>query len=237
MNLLDILYTPLDTPNVPETDIPKLLDWVKEYASSQHILNRLDSSQDPSVSKTKYPWNIIYPKSRYVWQYNFDTKFPVLAKFFSDAYGLEDDDVTSVVLLPVKTEFAGRWWHSDPDQHGLRMYIENQETENFLLMRPTIEPYNVRRQFGLIETFENTPLQDKTIRATLRASNQTYFINNTRAVHAVNTVNPGVTRIEVIVICVDTPRVTAHINDLILKSADKFKEHVIMWSGIGESNS
>jgi len=230
MNALDILYTPLDTPQVPETDIPKLLNWVKENASSQNLLNREDSSQDPTVPKSKYPWNIIYPKRNNIWQYNFDIMFPVIAKFFSTAYGLENDDVSTVVLLPVKTEFAGTgFWHSDPDPHGLRMYIENQEPENFLLMRPTVEPYNIRPRFGVDQSFKNIPLQNKIVNATLRANNQTFFINNTRAVHAVNTVNPGVVRIAVIVSCVDTPKVTAHINDLILTSAEKFKEHVIMW--------
>lgn len=232
MNALDILYTPLDTPQVPETDIPKLLNWIKENSPSQNFLDRKDSSRDPNVPKSNYPWNIIYPKRNNIWQYNFDTTFPVLAKFFSAAYGLENDDVSTVVLLPVKPEFAGTgFWHSDPDQHGLRMYIENQETENFLLMRPTVEPYNTRPQFGVDQIFTNTPLQNKTISATLLANNQTFYINNTRAVHAVNTANPGVVRIAVIVICIDTPKVTAHVNDLILKSAEKFKEHAVLWSG------
>ena len=230
MNPLDILYTPLDTPNVPETDIPKLLDWIREYSEKQNITNRLDSSQDTMVAKSKYPWNIVYPKIKNNWQYNFDTTFPVLAKFFSSAYELEEEEVTGVVLLPVKLEFAGiGFWHSDPDHHGLRMYIENHETENFLLIRPTVESYNKRPQFGVDASFKNTPLQDKIISATLRANNQTFFINNTRAVHAVNTVNPGTVRIAVIILCENTPKVKSHIDNLILKSAEKFKEHVIMW--------
>ena len=231
MNTLDILYTPLDTPNVPTADIPKLLDWIKNNAVSQSITNRPDASRDLMVKESKYPWDIIYPKIKNNWQYNFDTTFPVLAKFFSSAYGLEEEEVTGVVLLPVKPEFAGiGFWHSDPDQHGLRMYIENHETENFLLMRPTIEPYNKRPQFGVDASFKNTPLQDKIISATLRANNQTFFINNTRAVHAVNTVNPGTVRIAVIILCVDTPKVTSHINELILQSAEKFKEFAIQWT-------
>ena len=35
MNALDILYTPLDTPAVPNTDTTKLLSWVESYHKSQ----------------------------------------------------------------------------------------------------------------------------------------------------------------------------------------------------------
>ena len=228
-NALNILYTPLDTPLVPKTDILKLLGWVKENSSSQIVIEgRQDASQ---ILKTGYPWNIIYAKTNSTWQYDFDITFPVLAKFFSSAYGLENDDVTSIVLLPVKTEFAGTgFYHSDPDNYGLRMYIENEETENFLLMKPTVEPYMIRPVFSLDQSFTNTPLQDKIISASLLSNNQTFFINNTRAVHAVNTVNPGTVRIAVIVNCVRSTKVGAHISDLILRSAEKFKEHAVMWT-------
>jgi hypothetical protein len=230
MNTLDILYTPLDTPEVPSTDIPKLLNWIKKNSPLQNIENRGDASQNPEVPESKYPWNIIYPKVDNIWQYDFDKEFPVLANFFSAAYGLNAEEVSSVLLLPVKSEFAGTgFWHSDLDNCGLRMYIENQETENFLLIRPTIEPYSTRPAFGVLQDFKKTPLQDKTFSASLRASSQTFFINNVRAVHAVNTINPGTMRIAVIVGIATTPKITAHINDLILRSAEKFKEHAILW--------
>ena len=229
MNAHDILYTPLDTPTVPVTDTEKLLEWVMKNTTKQEILNRLDASKVSEVAKT-YPWNIIYPKHNNVWQHNFNNEFPELANFFHSAYGLKEEDINTVVLLPVRSDFAGvGFWHSDPDEYGLRMYIENQAVENFLLIRPTVEPYNERPNFGLSQSSNNIPLQDITLNAKLYSANQTFFINNFRAVHAVNTVNPGTLRIAVIVACPRTPELTAHIHDLIIKSAQKFKDFALTW--------
>ena len=41
MNLLDVLYTPLDCPDTPKTDIPKLLNWIDQLKSEQNISNRV----------------------------------------------------------------------------------------------------------------------------------------------------------------------------------------------------
>ena len=230
MNANDILYTPLDTPDVPTTDTVKLLEWVQTHVDAQEIPDRIDASKIAEI-QTAYPWNLIYAKHANVWQYDFDNQFPELANFFHSAYGLAESDVGTVVLIPVRNDFAGLgFWHSDPDVYGLRMYIKNDATENFLFIKPTVQPYDQRPNFnGARVTPNEVELQDVTLSAKLYSPTQTFFINNYRAVHAVNTDNPGTLRIAAIVMCKKTPELTAHIHDLILKSAEKFPEYAIQW--------
>jgi hypothetical protein len=230
MDAHDILYTPLDTPEVPATDISKLLEWVQENADVQEIPNRHDASRVLKIAET-YPWHLIYAKYVGVWQHDFNNQFPELANFFYSAYGLEESDVDTVVLLPVRNDFAGLgFWHSDPDVYGLRMYIKNEAVENFLFIKPTVHPYDQRPNFdGAKQNFNEIEFQDLTLSAKLCSPNQTFFINNYRAVHAVNTDNPGTLRIAAIIMCKKTTRLTAHIHELIVKSAEKFKEFVIEW--------
>jgi hypothetical protein len=224
----NILYTPLDTPEVPDFDVDKLLDWISLNNNRQDIDHRKDSSKIKLLEKS-YPWNIVYARYGNKWQYGFNTEFLELSNFFSSAFGLDENDIHSVVLLPVKTKFAGiGFWHSDPDVYGLRMYLENQETDEFLLIRPTVEPYDVRPNFGNGPTFENIPLQDKIFSAKLRNHKQTFYLNNTRAIHAVKSCYPGTLRIATI-IAVNNLNVTKHINDLIHRSAKKYPDYAIYW--------
>lgn len=228
MEALDILYTPLDTPEVPDVDVTRLLEWVATHTTSQKIPGRLDASKVPEVASS-YPWNIIYPRNNTTWLCNFDKEFPQLAEYFYKAFDMDESDLFSVVLLPVKTEFAGMgFWHSDPDKFGLRIYLENQEPDEFLQIRPTVFPYNVRPMFGLDSTFKNTPLQDRTFSATLRKPKQTFYINNVRAVHAVQAFHPGTIRIGVIV---SSLNLSLHqkFNDLIVRSAEKYSDLAILW--------
>jgi hypothetical protein len=231
MNALDILYTPLDTPPVPKTDITKLLSWVETYRKTQVHPNRLDASKIKEVSAS-YPWNLIYPKIGNNWCHDFNTEFPELADFFSSAYKINESDILNVVLLPVKSEFTGLgFWHSDPDTAGLRCYIENQEKDNdFLLIRPTIEPYNARPGFGVLDPeFKNTPLQDVVLSAKLREPNQTFYLNNVRAVHAVKTQTTGILRIAVIV-AADITKVRDHVSNLVVESAKKYSDYALYWN-------
>ena len=231
MNALDILYTPLDTPSVPKTDIPKLLAWADSYRASQHHPNRLDSSKIKEVSST-YPWNLIYPRINANWCYDFNTEFPELADFFSSAFKISESEINDVVLLPVRSDFTGLgFWHSDQDNTGLRCYIENQEEDdNFLLIRPTVIPYDTRPKFGILDsTFSATPLQNVTLSARLREPNQTFYLNNIRAVHAVNTPTAGALRIAVI-IAADITKVRDRINNLIVESAKKYSDYALYWN-------
>lgn len=228
MNELDILYTPLATPTVPATNIEKLLAWIEDYKSKQTIPTRQDASE--KLTPDIYPWNIIYPKFRGEWQFEFDKQFPELSEFFSSAYGLAPEDVNAVVMLPMKSEFAGLgFWHSDPDAYGLRMYIENEEPGDFLLIKPTIEPYDQRPGFGIDQEFPNTPLQPGVIQsAKLLSPRQTFYINNVRAVHAVLTEQPGTLRIAVIISVLGPMKES--IKKLIVDSANTYKDHAVLWT-------
>jgi len=228
MNAIDILYTPLDTPEVPNVDIPQLLEWVAKNTTSQQISGRKDASKVSKISKS-YPWNLIYPRHNSEWKYDFDKEFPQIAEYFYKTFDMKEEDLFSVVLLPVKTEFAGiGFWHSDPDDFGLRIYLENQEPNNFLQIRPTIFPYTTRPPFRIDGDFKNTPLQDKTFSATLRKSKQTFYLNNVRAVHAVQTLNPGTVRIAVIVSSLNS-NLKQQFNDLVVRSAEKYSDLAILW--------
>lgn len=240
MNAIDILYTPLDTPEVPNTNIEKLLDWVRLNSAVQEINNRRDASQNPNL-ENGYPWSIIYPRLDYKWQFDFNSAFPELAEFFYSAFGLKEEHINKIIMLPLRSEFTGLgFWHSDPDEHGIRMYIENQEPADFLMIKPTKEPYNKRPDFRLETNFKNAPLQDKMFSATLRSPTQAFYINNMRGVHAVNTSKPGIFRIAVIISIGDNAKLSMQppawnhgysksLSDFVVKSAEKFKEHAIYW--------
>lgn len=229
MTPLDILYTPLDTPLTPKTDIDKLFQFISEYSKDQNISNRLDASKISRLSNT-YPWNLIYARNNKNWCFGFEKQFPELSDFFSSAFKLSENDILHVVLLPVRSDFIGTgFWHSDPDPIGLRMYIENQETDDFLLIRPTVEPYNNRPQFKAGEFSTEIPMQDKIHSAKLLATNQTFYINNIRAIHAVNTITINTTRVAVIVVPTQEAE-RKHIDKLIIDSARKFNDHSIYWN-------
>jgi hypothetical protein len=233
MTPLDILYTPLDTPLTPKTDIDKLFQFISEYSKDQSIENRLDASKISSLSDI-YPWNLLYIRTNKNWHFDFNKEFPELADFFSSAYQLKESNIHGVVLLPVRPEFVGLgFWHSDPDPAGLRLYIENQETDDFLLIRPTVEPYNVRPNFKVGQILPEIPMQDKIHSAKLLETNQTFYINNIRAVHAVNTHIANTTRIAGIIIP-EYEKVKEHIDQLIVNSAKKFSKHAIYWSNTNE---
>ena len=218
MNYLDILYTPLDTSPLPAFNIDRLLSWIDDNKDKQHIQNRADSSKMVS----KYPWNIIYPKTLGKWQYNFNIEFPELAEYFSSCFDLAPQDVLGVVLLPVKSEFTGvGFWHSDPDVLGLRMYLENKESNDFLLVRPTVEAYITRPPFTLSTDNSDIKLQDSIYSAKLLNPTQSYFINNVRAMHAVTTSSAGILRIAALIFV--SPHVAERMQELIIRSAEKFK--------------
>lgn len=228
MNSLDILYTPLDTPLSPNVDLDKLLKWVKEHGTNQNLSTRLDASKETAVQDT-YPWNIVYPMDRKSWCFDFDREFPELADFFSSGYKINATDLRKVVLLPVKPGFSGLgFWHSDPDPTGLRMYLANQETEDFLLIKPTVEPYDARPNFSITD-LDAVPIQDKTYSAKLLDPRQTFYLNNIRAIHAVN-VTTNTTRIAVIVFP-EPNNLKEHLNKLIVDSAKKYNDYALYWQG------
>jgi hypothetical protein len=232
-NANDVLYTPIDSTPVPNYDITKLLNWVKEHSPSQNVDGRLDASKNEYVSKN-YPWNIVYPKVKGEWRFDFNSEFPEIANFCSEAFQLQEDDIHHVTLLPIKNEFAGTgFWHRDPDRHGLRIYLENTEPGEFLLIKPTIDPYNERVKYGdgnFASSVSSVPLQDTVHSAKLKSSRQVFYINNVRAVHAVQVSQPGRLRIAVILGATNSPEINNKLHNLICRSAEKFSDYSLYWS-------
>jgi hypothetical protein len=223
MNIFDILYTPLDLPEMPKIDLPKLRVWISEYKDKQEIDNRGDFSK--VLPNDGYPWDIIYARTKQGWYNNFDKEFPEFAEYSIQGFGLDPSDIHDIILLPIKRTFTGLgFYHSDLDEYGLRFYLENNETENFLYVKPTTKPYVTREQLLAGQKF-----QDIEHAAKLLKPNQAFFINNVRAVHAVNSTELSPTRIAVIV-SVLKPLAQHKLKDLIINSAKKFPEHTILWT-------
>ena len=230
MTPLDILYTPLDVPPVPEFDVDKFLNWCKNNGPVQDIYNRKDASK--KTDSKIYPWNIAYAKSAGNWHSDFCEQFPQLAKYFTEAFGLTDKDVGEIVLLPVKQGFNGLgFWHSDPDEHGLRFYLANEDTENSLLIKPTKEPYD-KRPDVIVNRVEPSPhVQDKEYSAKIISPQQAFFLNNIRAIHAVKTNKPDALRIAVIIGGLGPIlRMRPSLKNLIVQSAQKYSDAAIMWT-------
>lgn len=104
MDPLDILYTPLDTEPIPNFDMSKLIDWISKN-QQQVVATRKDASL--ITPRELYPWDITYPMTYNIWRGNFNILFPELAKFFYTAYNLEEKDLVTIVLLPIRSDFVG----------------------------------------------------------------------------------------------------------------------------------
>lgn len=226
---LDILYTPVDTIPMPPVDIQKLLNWIASVEGAEE--QRLQYRKDASERVQNYPWQITYPRFDKKWLHEFDVEFPELAEYLLTAFPIDPNDVYSIILLPVKPEFGGLgFWHSDPD-YGLRCYIENQETDDFLRIRPTKKAY-VNRELDekdIISKLDEIA-QPQEFSAGLLSHNQAFYINNIRAVHAANVNKPGTLRIACIIyIRIEDGRRNSELEQMIVKSAENHPDYAIYW--------
>lgn len=225
MDPLDILYTPLDTAPIPNYDTNKLLDWIYKN-QKQSVPERKDASL--ITPQQLYPWDISYPMTHKLWRGNFNIIFPELAKFFYTAYNLEEKDLVTVVLLPIRSDFIGQgFWHADPDETGLRMYLENTEHDkDFLLLRSSKEPYQSRDFSKPIPNDGIDPrFNQKILTAKIYNPRQVFFLNNVRAIHSANVSTIGAFRIAVIVtIGKNFSQMPDHLKNLIVNSSKKFRK-------------
>lgn len=228
-SVLNILYTPLDTIDPPAINIDKFIGWAYGI-EGQDIPRRMDASN--YTNKTVYPWHIVYAKNKGVWQKDFNIEFPELVKFFSEAYGLTDSEVQNITLLPVRPDYIGTgFWHADPDEQGLRVYLVNDEAEDFLRIRPTVEPHDAR-PFKLIPNDGIAPhIQTVEYSAKMLKPNQTFFLNNVRAIHAANVTRMNSLRIAVIISGLGPIKsMKTSLQQLILRSAEKYSDYAIHWT-------
>jgi len=223
-DILDILYTPLEVPPAPKFDNKALLQWCsKNHVSGTDNRYNLDNEI--------YPWNFIYARLNHQWQENFNFMFPDLAEYFYSAFLLKELELSSVVLLQVKSEYVGaKYWHFDPDEIGLRLYLENDDIDrDFLLIKPTVKKYYSHDQGLKLDQVGDIPLngvspniQDVVYSAKMPRSNRAFYINNVRSIHTANVNLSNSSRLAVIIFAgskaSDVPTAT---KELILKSAKK----------------
>ena len=230
-DILDILYTPVDVKPVPQFDRSKLNNWCKKN-QFQALSNRIDGSK--ITVENIYPWNIVYARRNANWLEDFDKEFPELAEYFYSAFSLKESELTAAVLLPIKSDYVGStYWHADPDEIGLRLYLENDEIDrDFLLIKPTKEKYQSREELGKIpENGISSKIQDITYSAKILKSHNGFYLNNVRAIHTVNVDRPNSIRLAVLIITeLNADKISSSVKDLIIQSAEKYSNLSIQWT-------
>ena len=74
------------------------------------------------------------------WLNDFNKKFPELSRYMHEAFNLKEDELESILLLPMNNDITGYgFWHNDGDKAGYRMYLNNDVGSLFL--RKTKKPY------------------------------------------------------------------------------------------------
>jgi hypothetical protein len=219
VNIDDILYTPLDVPDVPECDAQELISWLEETHTQYKSLNKLIASEGYSSEAEikNYPWNLtpIYLNVSETigggWVNQFDTKFPQICDHISNAYGLELNDIGAVYSLPMKKDYSGwGFWHQDFDASGIRLYLE-------------FESYEEDSLFGKLGNEEG----DGTL-CKIKSRRQSFYINNISCVHATYTSSSAVGKVRVAAFILpkfdNQEEFMQKTKQLILNSAEKYKK-------------
>lgn len=231
MDVTDILYTPLDLPPFPKFSTDELREWIVSCHSKQTVHNNLDASKHLGFM---YPWNVTYAKQDGKWLNEFNSQFPALSKFFHEAYGFEDADLDTVCILPLRQDFTGTgFWHSDQDPLGLRMYLENENVEGAsLLIKPLSKKYKTRDELGILPRFGSSEKVQNDVVYEVKSpvGASSHFLNNMSCVHAVKSNDVNLRRIAVVVGIKRQYNTDSRINELILRSAEKFKDSAIFWT-------
>ena len=243
MDVSDILYTPLDVPPCPDFDVAKLRQWIANLPTQETVAAsgdqfRVQIVKEINTAKASlnswYPWNTVWVKQDNIWLNGFEKEFPQVARYMYEAFGLTNDEIPIINLLPLKNDFAGiGFWHSDPDELGLRLYLENDcGSDTSVLFKPFVEKHYSRIELGQLPRDGKTDLlqQDVMHEVVTPPGRSATFINNLSAMHAVNTKTPGNPRIAVIIGVQRKYMTLNKINDLIIRSANKFKDQAVIWT-------
>jgi hypothetical protein len=243
MDSNDILYTPLDTAPMPDFSLNLLYNWLENNCNTlttyKDFFTRANSKTGEQMVKD-YPWDLTPVYFNVAdegpgWLNNFDQEFPELSRYFYEAFNLDLDDIGFIILLPVKTTYQGfGFWHNDPDYSGLRMYLgfEDFENDKLFLKRTKIAHSNKILPKYLYPIDHKIYLQDELINCRPLKDNQCFYLNNFRSVHATYTHRAGTKRIAAFITSKAGRQQTMikKVNELIVKSALKFKDYSILWN-------
>lgn len=240
MEIRNILYTPLDVPQRPCYDLNQFKFWVKEnYKTLFHykeILSITGNAAEQVIEN--YPWDLtvayfnLFDDRSNGWLGDFNLQFPELATYLYESFNLTIDELGLIVFLPIKANHTGLgFWHNDTDSFGLRHYLFfDRPDENKLLLRKTKINYTVRQNFQIPK--DEHLFQEEIFECKLLSSTQSFFLNNINSVHSTYTQIPNLTRITAFVAGKigkgnDTRK---KVEDLIVRSAEKYKEYAIFWN-------
>jgi hypothetical protein len=238
MNIFDVVYTPLDTPKMPEVDVSTLLNWIDDSHSELHKHNKtlinLNATAEGRLGE-KYPWKLtpVYLNNELIstgWLNNFNINFPELSEYFYTAFGLTLEDIGGIMLLPtVSTHNGLGFWHQDVDKIGLRMYLAFDDLDNKLITRKTKIKYAEKLDHN--EPLLENLLEDEILNCKILDKNQCFFLNNVNAAHSIYTNTPGKTRIAAFFTekYSNQKDLISKIEPLVVNSAKKFSDYSIIW--------
>ena len=239
MTPLDILYTPLDVPDRPETDLNKFMTWAREaYQTEEQRVVREELSKGTAHNKLnpsgEYAWDMTYARFGDRWCNNFDQLFPELAEYSYRAFGADLHEIGTILFLPLRNSIKGEaFWHNDVDETGFRYYLFCEKPEeNPLVLRKCTYPHLQRPRLPVPIAEDDPRISKERLICRMRSSTQAYYLNNIRAVHAPTIYSTeSILRIACLIKCKNEfqPVVKERSKDLIVRSAEKFKEFAVLW--------
>ena len=221
----DICYTPLDVSNAPDYSIDDVKTWITENTETlqQCVDDLCKRGLAAQKDAEKYPWRLVfaYWNEYGGWLNDFDKKFPELSRYMHEAFNLKEDELESILLLPMNNDVTGYgFWHNDGDRAGYRMYLNNDVGSLFL--RKTKTAYDENHWMKIVEsddTWNDNELERTEHECKLLSSNQCFFLNNHRSAHAtyIEKKPQNIPRIAVII----NPKEVPTDDSLVINSAKK----------------
>ena len=232
MELLDIIYTPLDILPRPELDIINFKKWLSSVYPQDCLTKTPAYNNSMKKLNNSYPWDLTFGMANGKWQSNFDVEFPEYSKYLYESVGILREEVVSIIFLPIRDNVTGlAFWHSDVDDLGFRFYVENDKyLENPLLVKNTVEPLISRLVAPVPIADDDTRFQPEVLSCKMIGPTQAFYITNVRGIHS-PFINVPSTRIACFVNVYPALRnqVRERTKELILRSAEKYKEYAILW--------
>jgi len=206
MNPVEILYTPLDTPELPIIDVSKLKTWIDSHQSYNSKYDA-GSVTPPNI----FSWKVSYIKENNKWRNNFNVEFPALAEYVSSAFGLQPSDIVTGIFAYTKfIKPTTLPYNNFPTDR-----LKERESEISLM------DSSFQIQTDVIHS------------AKLLKPTQCFYLNSVRGVHAIKTNKKGCTRILLALtldLNISAQNLPQQLKKLIVDSAQKYKDYAIMWT-------